>query len=69
MLLARVEHVDFHGKLPPEEVEQGADELFPQLGWSATERRRDLVVCKPGLPQLSITEQPVVAGKSLIVEP
>ena len=69
VLLARIEHIDLYRKLPTEQVEQRANEVFSQLARGYAERRGNLIVRKPGLPQFRLIKQPIFAGKPHVVEP
>ena len=77
VLLAPVEHVDFDGQLPPEEVQKGADEFRPHTRRGRTQRLghfdEALALAfahgETGFPQSRLLEQAILARESLVLEP
>ena len=68
VLSPRIEDIDLHGKLSPDDIEEGPDDVLPQIGGGETKRGRSfdkaflaaaLTDGKPGLPQLFLREQAV----------
>ena len=78
VLLPRIEDIDLHRKLPPGDIEEGPDDVFPHIGGGEAKGGRNfdeafltaaLADRESGHPQLFLCEQAVGLVEPLVLEP